>query len=371
MLLRSEFVMLAGQEEANVQGLCRRYGISRQTGYKWLRRAASDPGERFADRPRRPHSSPARTDAALEAKVLALRAAHPSWGGRKLARRLRDLGEPQVPAPSTITEILRRAGRLDPAEQAKHGPLQRFERARPNELWQMDFKGHFAHDTGRCHPLTVLDDCSRFSLALAACNNQRTATVRDRLAATFERYGLPEAMLLDNGSPWGNGPGDPYTPLGVWLLRLGIAISHSRPYHPQTLGKDERFHRSLKVEVLQGRRFRDLGDCQQAFDDWRQVYNLERPHEALDLAVPASRYQHSARTYPQQLPPIEYDAADHVRKVQDGGKVAFKARTCRLPKAFKGYPVAFRPTQFDGLWNVFFMTHKITQVDLRNRQDRH
>lgn len=365
MSLRCEFVMLAGQERANVQALCRRYGISRQTGYKWLRRAALDPQESFADRSRRPHSSPARTPDELEAKVLALRAAHPSWGGRKLARRLRDLGELQVPSPSTITEILRRSGRLEPGEQIKHRPLTRFERAQPNELWQMDFKGHFAHDAGRCHPLTVLDDCSRFSLALAACDNERTATVRARLIAAFERYGLPEAMLFDNGAPWGNGPGDPYTPLGVWLMRLGIALSHSRPYHPQTLGKDERFHRSLKAEVLQGRHFRDLDHCQQSFDDWRQVYNLQRPHEALDMAVPASRYQPSARAYPDRLPAIDYDSGDHVRKVQDGGRVAFRGKTWRLPKAFKGYPVAFRPTLEDGVWNVFFMTHKIDQVDLR------
>ena len=371
MLLRGEFVMLASQEGANVRALCGRYGISAQTGYKWLGRAGADPGEEFADRSRRPHSSPARTPGAVEAKVLALRAEHPRWGGRKLARRLRDLGEPRVPAPSTITEILRRHGRLDAREAGKHRALIRFERAVPNELWQMDFKGHFGHDAGRCHPLTVLDDCSRFSLCLEACADQRGATVMARLVASFERYGLPRAMVVDNGSPWGNGPGDAYTPLVVWLLRLGIRVSHSRPYHPQTLGKDERFHRSLKAEVLQGRRFRDLGHCQQAFAAWRQVYNLERPHEALDMAVPASRYQPSPRAYPATLMAIEYAAGDRVRKVQQGGRVAFMGRTWRLPKAFRGYSVAFRPTTKDGVWNVFFMTHKIAEIDLRLTEDHH
>ena len=249
MSLRAEFVMLAGQEGANVRALCRGYGISAQTGYKWLARAALDPEERFADRSRRPRSSPRRTPAEVEAKVVALRCAHPRWGGRKLARRLRDLGAPRVPAPSTITAILRRHGRLDESELLTPHAMIRFERDRPNELWQMDFKGHFAHDAGRCHPLTLLDDHSRFSLCLEACANQRGATVEASLVPTFERYGLPRRMVFDNGSPWGNGPGDPYTPLGVWLLRLGIAISHSRPYHPQTLGKDERFHRSLKASA--------------------------------------------------------------------------------------------------------------------------
>lgn len=366
MSLRAEFVMLARQDGANVRALCRRYGISAPTGYKWLARSASDPEESFADRSRRPYSSPGRTPSAIEAKVLALRAAHPSWGGRKLARRLRDLGEPRVPAPSTITEILRRHDRLDESQQSKHRAMIRFERAQPNALWQVDFKGHFAHDTGRCHPLTLLDDCSRFSLCLAACADERGATVKASLVTTFERYGLPERMLFDNGSPWGNGPGkSPYTALGVWLLRLGIAISHSRPYHPQTLGKDERFHRSLKAEVLQGRHFRDLAHCQKAFTAWRHVYNLQRPHEALDMAVPASRYQPSLRAYPASLPAIEYAATDRVRKVQHGGRVDFMGKTWRLPRAFRGYPVAFRPTQNDSLWNIFFMTHKIAQIDLR------
>ena len=371
MSLRSEFVMLAGQEGANVRALCRGYGISAQTGYKWLARAALDPEERFADRSRRPRSSPRRTPAEVEAKVVALRCAHPRWGGRKLARRLRDLGAPRVPAPSTITAILRRHGRLDESELLTPHAMIRFERDRPNELWQMDFKGHFAHDAGRCHPLTLLDDHSRFSLCLEACANQRGATVEASLVPTFERYGLPRRMVFDNGSPWGNGPGDPYTPLGVWLLRLGIAISHSRPYHPQTLGKDERFHRSLKAEVLQGRRFRDLAHCRQAFAAWRHVYNLERPHEALDMAVPASRYRPSPRAYPPTLPAIEYAAGDRVRKVQHGGRFDFMGKTWRLPKAFRGYPLALRPTPRDGIWKVFFMTHEIAQLDLRRSEDHH
>ena len=151
---------------------------------------------------------------------------------------------------------------------------------------------------------------------------------------TFERYGLPRRMVFDNGSPWGNGPGDPYTPLGVWLLRLGIAISHSRPYHPQTLGKDERFHRSLKAEVLQGRRFRDLAHCRQAFAAWRHVYNLERPHEALDMAVPASRYRPSPRAYPPTLPAIEYAA----------GEVCERSSTAAASTSWARHGVCPRPS---------------------------
>ncbi len=366
MSVRAELVMLADQEGANKRALFRRFGISAPTGYKWLARGRSAEQEDFADRSRRPHSSPNRTPPALEAKVVALRRQHPVWGGRKIARRLRDLGEPQVPAASTITEILRRHGLLDSAHAVGHKAFRRFEHERPNDLWQMDFKGHFAHDRGRCHPLTVLDDHSRFCLCLAACDDEGTATVERCLVPTFERYGLPWRILVDNGGPWGNSPDDRYTPLGVWLMRLGISISHSRPYHPQTLGKDERFHRTLKAEVVQGRRFRDLMHCQNAFDDWRPVYNLQRPHESLDMEVPAQRYQASSRPYPVHLPDIAYAPDDLVRKVQDGGRVSFRGKTLRLPKAFRGYPVAFRPTNQDGLWDVFFLTHHIAKLDLRH-----
>ena len=129
----------------------------------------------------------------------------------------------------------------------------------------------------------MLDDHSRFNLCLAACGDERGETVQGRLSAAFRRFGLPERIITDNGAPWGNGPGSPYTPLGVWLMRLGVAISHSRPYHPQTMGKDERFHRTLKADLLGGPPFADLAHCQRAFDGWRMVYNCERPHDALDV----------------------------------------------------------------------------------------
>jgi transposase InsO family protein len=365
MELRREFVYLARWKGANVSALCRRFGISRATGYKWLERSAS--GAELVDRSRRPHHSPGRCSEAVEAAVLALRARHPSWGGRKLARRLRDLGYAGVPAPSTITAILRRYGRLDGPGAAQPRDWQRFEHPCPNALWQMDFKGHFALATGRrCHPLTVLDDHSRYALGLAGCHDERSSTVQDKLTATFRRYGLPECMLCDNGGPWGDSPEHPYTPLGVWLLRLGVGIRHSRPYHPQTLGKDERFHRSLNAEVLSGPPFADLTACQQAFDQWRHVYNHERPHEALGLDVPATRYRSSPRSFPEVLPALEFAPGCHLRKVEPGGRVNFQGRRLRVPKAFAGYHIGLRPTLTDGLWEAVFLRYRIAQIDLRD-----
>ncbi|MGH2671036.1 MAG: IS481 family transposase, partial [bacterium] len=301
--LRQEFVMLATAEGANVRALCRRYTISPKTGYKWLARYRRQGRAGLTDRARRPHRSPTRTPAALERAVLAVRAAHPVWGGRKIRAVLLARGHQRLPSPSTVTAILRRHGQLAPAEGARHTAWQRFEHDAPNRLWQMDFKGHFALLHGRCHPLTVLDDHSRFAVGLQACGDETGQTVQARLTACFRRYGLPEALLVDNGAPWGSDVAHPHTPLTAWLLRLGVRVCHARPYHPQTQGKDERFHRTLKAEVLGTRVLRDLPQCQREFDRWRDVYNLERPHEALALAVPASRYQPSPRAFPEVLPP--------------------------------------------------------------------
>src|SRR5262245_13395024 len=365
MLLRREFVELARQSGANIRQLCSRFGISRKTGYKWLRRYQEESG--LGDRSRRPRQ---RSAVEVEAQVLAMRDAHSAWGARKIRTRLEMLGHQKLPAGSTIHAILRRHGRIDPKESSQHRPFQRFERDSPNQLWQMDFKGHFALGNGqRCHPLGMVDDHSRFALCLQACRNQQAETVQQQLTATFRRYGLPEAMLMDNGSPWGNDEDHPYTPLTVWLLRLGVGVGHGRPYHPQTQGKQERFHRTLKTEVLMGLVFKDFAQIQARFDQWRQVYNHERPHQALRMAVPASRYQVSPRSFPEVLPPIEYGPGDVIRKVQVGGKISFQNRDFRIGKAFRGYPVALRPTLQDGIFKVYFCSHQIAEIQLRDEPE--
>ncbi len=363
---RLEFVRLVEQGDLSVAELCRRFGISRQTGHLYLRRYREAGAEGLEPRSSRPHVSPRRTPEAMETRILDLREAHPRWGGRKLARRLIDLGVTDVPRASTVTEVLRRHDKLDPTETARRLAPVRFEREAPNEMWQMDFKGHFALDRGRCHALTVLDDHSRYLIGLSACGDETRETVQARLIDLFRRHGLPERLLCDNGSPWGASGADSFTELEVWLLRCGVRMRHGRPYHPQTQGKDERFHRTLDVEVLQARRFADLVACQPAFDQFRRVYNEERPHEALDLAVPASRWRPSPVSFPEQLPEPEYYTTDRVRRVYDHGGVSLDGRRIKLSKAFKGLDVAFRQTPVDGVWDVFFMRFRIAEIDLRD-----
>jgi transposase InsO family protein len=364
MSLRSEFVTLARQGDVNVAQLARQFGISRKTAYKWLDRFAAGGVQALDDRSRRPHTSPTRSHHELEQAVLQLRRQHPAWGGRKLRVLLQARGHAHVPSASTITAILRRHDCLDGARAGQARDWQRFEHAAPNDLWQMDFKGHFALTSGqRCHPLTVLDDHSRYAVGLVACSNEQTETVRTALITLFRRYGLPRRMLMDNGSPWGDDREHPYTPLTVWLLRLGVGVSHGRPYHPQTQGKDERFHRTLKAEVLSRQTFSDCGDCQTRLDCWRDLYNQQRPHESLAMAVPASRYRVSPRPLPAELPPLQYDAGDAVRKVQQKGEFSYRGRTYRVAKAFAGLPLGLRRSEPDGTWMVWFGAHCLGILD--------
>src|SRR4030095_12266925 len=361
MELRAEFVELADQEAANLRQLCRRYGISPTTGYKWLNRYRESGLAGLSDRSRKPRHSPSRSAPEFEGHVLRLRDEQPAWGATKIRRLLSNEGIAPK-AVSTIHAILTRHGRIDADEGAKHKAWRRFEHEKANDLWQMDFKGHFSIQNGkRCHPLTVLDDHSRFVVCLKACLDEQQETVQVSLRDVFLRYGLPLRMTMDNGAPWGNDLLHRETPLTVWLRRLGVRVSHSRPYHPQTQGKDERFHRTLKAELLRGRTFQTFLNIQPVFDDYRSVYNQRRPHQAIELETPISRYQISPRSFPEHLLPIEYPASDHLRRVDEKGRVRFKGRKLSIGQGYHGYPVALRATENDGIWKVFFCCDAIAQ----------
>jgi transposase InsO family protein len=363
---RLEFCRFAVSEsEVSFSELCRRFGISSKTGYKWLGRYLVGGSDGLADRSRAPKSSPFRTSAAMEALVCGVRKKHPKWGGRKIRRRLLDLGHTGVPAAATITGILRRHGLMEPAEP-QAGGYTSFEAEAANDLWQMDHKGWFMTETGRCDPFDVIDDHSRFNLVLDASADQEELTVKGILTATFDTYGLPLWILCDNGSPWGNSQrGFRWTTLTVWLLDLGVKVTHSRPRHPQTLGKDERFHRTLKLEVISTRTVWDSHvQVQEAFDAWRVVYNHQRPHDALGGAVPATRYQPSPRSMPARIEPVDYPDGYQVRRVDSTARASFNGHRFKVGKAFRGRAVGILPTTDDGIYNVVYRHQTIRTLDL-------
>lgn len=366
MSQRLEFVLLAQQPGANIRRLCARFGISAKSAYKWLARYRTGGAAGLADRSRRPKHSPARCAATVAAEVLTLYRQW-GWGGRKLRRRLLDVGRSAVPAASTCTAILHRAGVFVQREQPPAQPLQRFRRERPNGLWQLDFKGHFPTQSGRrCYPLAAVDDHSRFNLLLEPAANQTGATVRQALEWTLRQYGLPEELLCDNGPPWGSSePVCPYTTLTVWLLQLGVRVIHGRPYHPQTQGKQERFHRTLQRELLSRHTWRDLAHCQEHFPEYRQRYNCERPHDELGGDTPVRHYQPSPRPLPARLPCIEYPTGTEVRILRSGGFITFASQTWYVGRPFAGLPIGLRPSpQTDGQWQVWFSHHHLGQIDL-------
>jgi len=360
---RLEFVTLARAEGANIRELCRRYRISPPTGYKWIARHRGGGEPALQDSSRRPRSSPTRSEADVESAVLTVRERHPAWGARKI-RAVLLAREAEAPATSTVHAILVRHGKIDPAQTPKHKAWQRFEHDRPNALWQMDFKGHVPmHRGGRCHPLTILDDHSRFSIGLWACDNEQRDTVQGHLIGAFRRFGLPERMLCDNGPPWSvpHAEGGRHTRLTVWLLRLGVRTVHGRPFHPQTQGKDERFHRTLKAELLSRMDLRDLDHAQEAFDGWRGTYNLVRPHEALGMAVPATKYACSVRPYPERLPEVEYAPGETLRRVRPNGLIKYGGESWLVGEAFSGEVVAIRPNSLDGVLSICYGPHAVSE----------
>ena len=366
---REVVVALAQAPDANIAELARRLGLSRKTIYKWKARAEEQSStisnQWSRDRSRRPASCPWRSTPQTEQLVVDLRREFPCWGPRKLRCLMEHRGHKALPAVSTIAAILKRHGLVDDEESLKRQPFTRFERSEPNALWQMDFKGPFATGRGKCYPLTIVDDHSRFGLGVQALPGESGDVTRPALTSVFRRYGLPECMLLDNGSCWGRIEAS-YTAFTAWLLRLGVRVIYARPYHPQTKGKNERFNRTLKAEAIEGRHFASLDQCQEMFDRFLVTYNTIRPHEALDMATPASRYRVSWRAYPEVLPPLEYLEGDVIRKVGPAGYLSWGKQRFHVGRAFSGDLVAIRPTRADGVYEVYYCYQRVAII---NRHD--
>jgi transposase InsO family protein len=356
---RADFLDWLAQRDCPFTEACRRFGVSRKTGYKWLARATAQRPQPLVDRSRRPHRCPRRTPADIEAEVLRAHDAY-GWGARKIHAAL--AARPGLPSARTVQEVLRRNGRAADGRPAARP--QRFERSAPNQLWQVDYKGPLDGPPPRRYLLTVLDDHSRYLLALALCPDQTMATAGAALWALFGEVGLPEAILSDNAF----GPRGPSVGGLSWLearlVRLRVESIHGRAYHPQTQGKVERLHGTLEREVLPRLDLRrPAAEVAEALRRWRcEVYNPVRPHEALGNQPPASRWYASERPRPARLPAVGYPAGTPTRKVMQRGEISWRGFELLVGSGLTGESVGVR--EQDGAVVLCYGPRELRRVGL-------
>lgn len=365
MVERWRFLERVRRGEESFSELCRKAGISRPTGYKWLRRFEATPGlEALQDRSRRPNTSPAKTSPEVVAKIHALRKRF-SAGGILIARKL---GEDKIQiAPRTVDRVLSRTDCIREEDRARPA-VRRFQREKPNQLWQMDFKGPVPAGAAPAVPLTILDDCSRYVPELRALETTGTTGVFGTLRRVFGTYGLPDALLMDHGTPWwGPTNGHGITRLSVWLVELGITLIYSGIRHPQTQGKVERFHRTLARWLRDRTPSNSLRHLQARLSDFRELYNNERPHRALDMAVPASIYVPSARPYATPRAWV-YPEGATLRTVNGWGGLSYRGQTYYVCEALIGKSVMCR--ELDGIVLVVYRHMVVREIDLRTRVSR-
>ena len=365
--------------EESVAELCRRYGISRKTAYKWWTRWQAGGLEALAERSRAPHRQPNRVSAEWEQAVVEARGRHPTWGPKKLRAELDKLvarwGEGR-PARSTIGEILRRHGlswarKLRRRASACAAPLEHATAA--NRVWAADYKGWFrCGDGAACYPLTISDSYSRYLLRCQALPGVEETLARPVFEAAFREYGLPEALRTDNGPPFASAGLCGLSHLSVWWLRLGIRLERIEPGQPQQNGRHERLHRTLKAEATVPPAA-DLRRQQARLDAFRREYNQERPHEALGQTTPASCYVVAApRPYPARLPDYDYPARCQLRRVDSNGTIRWNWARLALTRALRGEQVALEEVA-EGIWQVRFCHLVLGEFDERplgRRRDR-
>jgi len=321
---RIRFVVRAEADKEPLAALCREFGIARPTGYRWLKRyREAGSMEAVVERSRRPAHSPVRTETVQEERVEVLRR-ETGWGAKKLAVLLSEEGVPLKVI--TINRILKRRGLVRKKES--HTPaLQRFERDAPNQLWQMDGKGEYRGAEGSCHPLSLLDDHSRYAVGLFALRGLTAELAYPCVVRTFERYGVPDAMLLDHGSIWwGTTNSWGLTWFSVRLIEQGIDLIYGRVNHPQTQGKVERFHRTLDEAIRYRGKPKRMDQWGEVLEEFRDVYNHKRPHEALGMRRAADRYRPSTRSYQPEPREWEYPEGSRVEQLDENGRLRVEGR---------------------------------------------
>ncbi len=359
--LRKEFVNEA-ERSSNFSAVCREFGITRKTGYKWLERYRADGS--LSDQSRKPRITANKTPEETEKLIIELRSENPGWGAKTLKQVLENQGY-TIPSQKTVNNILNRYGCISPEESLKHKPYIRFEKENCNDMWQTDFKGEFRTlDNKYCYPLNIFDDRSRFLIKTASFSSTENVVLPTFRAAFYE-YGMPLSVLSDNGAQFA-GFRKGFTQFEKWLMNHDVLPIHGRIRHPQTQGKIERFHRTMKSELLKHNSFENAKDADRAIQLWRNKYNNIRPHEALGMKCPADIYKPSEREYHDEVKRFEYGGQYHVIKVNSWGYVRFDKWQIYLSETMIGEHIEFRPNPLGDSFIACYRNFKIAEFNVEN-----
>jgi putative transposase len=362
---KMQFIADYLRQTLSIIELCELYHVSRKTGYKWIERYLKHGPLGLEERSRQPHSSPHQTPRYVVEAFIELRRHHPAWGAKKLLSILQKR-QPRWPFParSTVCDILRRHGLVPKTRHRRHighpgKPTSQI--LAPNDVWSADFKGHFKTGDGRyCYPLTVADGYSRLLLGCQALSSTRVQEAKPVFTRLFKEFGLPKRIRTDNGVPFATNTLARLSQLSAWWVRLGILPEFIEPGKPQQNGRHERMHRTLKAETTRPPAATRRAQ-QHTFDRFRQEFNCERPHEALDMQTPASRYEVSPREMPTKLPPLEYPDRFEVRYVSANGGIRWHHQWVNVSHVCVGAYVGLEEID-DGVWNVYFGPLKLGRL---------
>jgi putative transposase len=366
---KTQFIADYLRRTLSMTELCTLYGVSRKTGYKWIDRYLTSGPPGLEDRSRKPGSSPHQTPQHVVEALIELRQHHPSWGAKKLLSVLQRR-HPRWPFParSTVCDLLHRHGLVPKRRHRRHighpGKPTSLILA-PNDVWSADFKGHFKTGDGLyCYPLTVADGYSRFLLGCHALSSTRVAEAKPVFTRLFKAFGLPKRIRTDNGVPFATNTLGRLSQLSAWWVRLGILPECIEPGKPQQNGRHERLHRTLKAETTRPpartRRAQQL-----KFEYFREEFNCQRPHEALDMRTPAACYAPSSRKMPHKLPPLEYPDRFEVRYVSANGGIRWNRQWVNVSHVCIGEYVGLEEID-DGVWNVYFGPLKLGRLPERH-----
>lgn len=370
---RVRFITEVNGSTESFSALCRSFGISRKTGYKWCERYEELGPAGLEARKPVALTCPHKTADELVEALVELRKQHPSWGPKKLKARLEALGKSDVPAASTIGDLLKRHGLVLPRRRRVYPPVMKpvplAEATFPNDTWCVDFKGHFAlGDKTRCHPLTLTDQVVRYLLKCESVDQPDDKHVRPHFERAFHEFGMPLRIRSDNGPPFATTGIGGLSALSVWWIKLGIAPERIEPGKPEQNGRHERMHRTLKDEVT-NKPEADRRTQQLAFDRFRHEYNDVRPHEALGQQTPASRYTPSRRVMPTVLSSPEYPSTMVTRRVQSAGDISWQNQDVPVSKLLSGEPVGVEQLD-EQRWRLHYGPVVLAELTMRGKELR-